>query len=56
LALFQENFTSIASFEQLLRMFKMNMKIDNPAMVLWDQKGFLLVAFMLQGTTINAEA
>jgi hypothetical protein len=34
----------------------MNMKIDNPATVFWDRKGVRLVAFMLHGTTINAEA
>jgi histone-lysine N-methyltransferase SETMAR len=34
----------------------MNMKINNPATVSWDQTGVLLVAFMPQGATINAEA
>jgi hypothetical protein len=55
LVLFHESFASIASFEQLLWVFKMNMKIDNPTMGFWDQKSILLVIFMLQATSINAE-
>jgi histone-lysine N-methyltransferase SETMAR len=33
----------------------MNIKIDNPTTVFWDRKGILLIAFMPQGTAINAE-
>jgi hypothetical protein len=49
LAVFQGSFASTAPFEQLLRGFKMNTKLDNPATVLWDRTGVLPVAFMPHG-------